>query len=583
MQFGIQNTIIPPAPSVNTVDFNTIALVGIAPKGPAQTLVVCGSDTDDSQFGSCLTGFNIPRALSVIRQSGGGKVVVVNVFNETDHTTQVTNENATVTAQKTKSAYNPTNEVVVKNTPVDAVAAVAASATLIVTTGSALNDTINISVGLVDLIPGGIDSAGGTATQTAQEIVDAINANTGDTGFSATKQSGGNFTIIAPLSAGATVNAVVSTLTLTGTVAIGTNNAFANGVTEVIAVPLVTYVENTDYTIDVYGNITFLISITDATVVRLTYKKLNAAAITSSVIIGEVGGATRTGCKLIDSCKTLLGLVPKILIIPGYNTLAPVQIEMERLSAKYRMRSFYASTTGMTQAQAISSRGPSGPLATFNTATKRGILLFPKVKTYDPQTATLTLDDPSAAFAGFLSWNAAVNGPHVSPSNQIMPALGGTEINLLHDWEDPNSAADTNQLRNAGIVCAFSETGWKWWGGENASFPSNTAVDNNLTCIYVNDVITDALTQFAVQYVDTNITEGSISSALNAMNDYYGTLKTKQWIGLSSRVRFLPERNPKGDLALGKIKFTRNTFYFVGMKLIEIEENQEVQLPNFTN
>ena len=107
MEFGINNVIIPPTPEVNSEVFNIIALVGIAAKGPSQALTLCSNQTDDSQFGSALTGFSIPRALSVIRNSGGGQVVVVNVFNPSTHTSAVTLENDTVVSQKTKTASNP--------------------------------------------------------------------------------------------------------------------------------------------------------------------------------------------------------------------------------------------------------------------------------------------------------------------------------------------------------------------------------------------------------------------------------------------------------------------------------------------
>lgn len=584
MQFGINNTVIPPAPSVNLADFNTIALVGLAPKGAKNTLITCASDTDDSQFGSCLTGFTIPWALSIIRQEGAGKVVVINVYDEATHAVQVTDENTTVLSQKAKLAANPVNTVVLKNTPVSPVSATAATAALAITVAPTNGDTLTdiivdgVSLFATPLVFDGTSSASITAAKTA--VVAKINAHTGTSGFSATAGSTGAFTITAPTVLGATINGEVSEPTiLAGTIEFGTNNAFAGGVTEVVEVVSATYTEGTDYTIDEYGNVKVLISVADSTVWRATYKKLDPSLVLASHIIGTVSGATRTGCKLLDKVRSVLGIVPKLFIIPTYNTAATVQTEMERLSAKLRMQPFYTSTTSMTLAQAISSRGPSGPLATFNIASKKAIAAFPKVYNYDPQSATLVLNDPSASLAGFMSYNAAVNGPHVSTSNQVMKSVGGTEITLVHEWEDANSAGETNQLRNQGIVSIFSEGGYRWWGAENTSFPSNTAVDLNICVVYVNHVITDSLTDFAKQYIDKNITNGSIDAFVTAANEYYSSLMVRGWIGKSSKVSFKKERNPDADLKAGKIRFTRNTFYFVGMKLIELEENMEVELP----
>lgn len=582
MQFGVKNTTNPPAPTVNTKDFNTIVLIGTAPTGAKNTLILCGSDKDDAQFGKCLTGFTIPRALDTIRRSGGGKVVVINVFDKDNHVTTMTNENATVTNQRAKTVSNPVGDVVVKNTPVSPVSGAAATAALTVTAGATAGDTLMLSVDGTDLFADPITLTGGSATATRAEIVTAINGYTGTSGYSATGGSGGAFTITAPVELGDTINTVVTDITITGaTLAIGTNNAFTGGVTEVVEVVAVTYVKDTDYSIDEYGNIKFLIAIPDDTVIRNTYDKLNPADITAGVIIGSVSGSTRTGLKLVAMCKQTLKLVPKIMIVPTYNTNIDVQAEMLTIMAKYRIRAAFASTTGLTVAQALAARTPSGSLATFQTLNKRARLLFPKVKTYDPQSQSSTLDDFSAAWAGHLSMNAAIKGPHISISNTVMPAVTGAEIELLHDWEDESSAAETNQLRNAGIGCLFSEGGSRFWGAENASFQDNTAVDCNETVMYVSDIITDALTDYAVKLVDTNITQGSIDSAITAMNGYYISLMSAKWIGPDSKVSFKKDRNPDDDLRVGKVRFTRNTFYYVGMKLIELEENMEVQLPNF--
>lgn len=585
MPFGILNTVLPPAPSVNTVDYNTILVCGIAPKGPKNVLTLCATDTEDSVFGSCLTGFTIPRALSDIRYAGGGKVIVINVFDESTHTVQVTNENDTVTSQKTKITHNPTNAVTVKNTPVSPVAAQAATAALAVTVAPTSGDVLtDIEVDGTSLFASaltfdGTSSASVTAAKTA--IVSAINAHTGTSGFSATSGSGGAFTITAPTSLGADVNGVVSEpVILAGTIVFGTNNAFTGGVTQVVEVVAVTYVKDTDYTIDDYGNIKFLIAIADGTVIRTDYKRLNISLVQNSEIVGTVSGSTRTGLKLADMCSSTLNIVPKIMIVPKWNAEAGVKTEMERVCSEFRMRTFYTSTSGVTLAQAKASRNPGGTIPNFNQSSKRANLFYPMVKTYDPQTGTNTLTDASALLAGFVSWNAAINGPHESPSNRIMPSCAGAEVELLHKWEDVNSAADTNQLRSNGIACVFNDGGYILWGSENASYPDNTAVDANFSVMYVNDIITDSLTVYATKKIDRNITNGSIQAFLTEANAYYTTLKTSGWIGPDSEVKYYPERNNNTDLQAGKIVFTRLTYYFVGMKYIVLEESMAVQLPN---
>lgn len=576
MAYGIQNRTNPPAPEVNTVDFNTIVIAGIAPKGPTGALTVCASDTDDAQFGECLDNFDIPKALRTIRAAGGGKVVVINEFDATAHTTQVTDEEQAVAAQKIATAYDPINEVTVAN---KVVVAVSATMQLVagVTAGSAT--ITDIVVDGVSLFASPLALSAQTADLNATDIASKINANTGSSLYSAAATTGGALTLTADDTLGASVNGLVPVITIVSgvTLAPGTPAAFEDGVTGVSAH---TYVKDTEYTIDAYGRILFLVAVADGQVIDLTYKKLNTtiSSTIATAIIGGVVGTTRSGLALIDNCKSQLNLVPKILIVPTYNKLSSVQTAMATYATKWRMRAFY-NCSGLTKAEGIASRAPGGAQATFTTVDKRAHLLFDEVYTYNPKTGTNTLDDASALAAGFLSANAALIGPHESPSNQPISATSGAELPITLAKEDPNNASDANQLRAAGLVSFPTLDGVRWWGGNNASFPSNTAVDNRITTMYVSDVLTDSLTDFAFQYIDRNITTGSINSFLGAANGYYSTRKALGWIGNDSEVVFLAQKNPPASLRAGQVTFTKRNYYFVQFEYILMEEDMTVQLP----
>lgn len=98
------------------VKSSVIALVGHAPKGVSQALTLCLNEKDDAQFGDTVPGFNIPKTLSIIRKIAGGcPVLVVNVFDATENTVQVTDEAKAVVEGKLKLASAPIGIVTVKN------------------------------------------------------------------------------------------------------------------------------------------------------------------------------------------------------------------------------------------------------------------------------------------------------------------------------------------------------------------------------------------------------------------------------------------------------------------------------------
>jgi len=144
---------------ISVVKSAVIALVGIAPEGPRQTLTLVQTQTDAAQFGAKLPGFNIPKALQAIQRQGAGTVIVVNVFNPTTHTEAVTE-----TKIVTNGKFRLTDPQII-----DA----AASLELVLTDGADEPDTVTYVEGTdytvnkfgdVTIIPGGAISEGDTVT-----------------------------------------------------------------------------------------------------------------------------------------------------------------------------------------------------------------------------------------------------------------------------------------------------------------------------------------------------------------------------------------------------------------------------------
>lgn len=91
---------------ISVVKSAVIGLVGVAPKGPTQTLTLVQSQADAAQFGALVPGFSIPRALESIQKQGSGTILVINVFNESTNAVSVTDEVVTVEDGAFKLAHN---------------------------------------------------------------------------------------------------------------------------------------------------------------------------------------------------------------------------------------------------------------------------------------------------------------------------------------------------------------------------------------------------------------------------------------------------------------------------------------------
>lgn len=291
---------------VQEVKTAVIGIVGIAPKGRANTLVLVKNDVDAAEFGKELPGFDIPQALNIIFGYNAGTVIVVNVFDEARHTSNVVDELQTIVNGKLKLGFAPIGVVTIKE----------------------------------------------------QDGTDAP------------------------------------------------------------------YVLGTDYTLDEFGNFAVIAGkIANATILKFSYKKLNAAAVTSADIIGAVNAdGTRTGLKALDLSFSSFGFRPKILLVPGRSAIPAIASEMLVSADKFRAVALIDSTLGDNVQTAITERGDA--TKAFGTSNKRSILCYPYLKSYDvskddgnPDTDTNSNFPFSINFAGLMAWTDKNSGYWDSPSN----------------------------------------------------------------------------------------------------------------------------------------------------------------------
>jgi phage tail sheath protein FI len=113
---GVETVNIPNGPRpVTEVKTAIIGLIGIAPLGPKNKLTLVKNDVDAAQFGSELPGFDIPQALNFIFGHNAGTVIVVNVFDEVAHTSNVVDEQIPIANGKLKLGFAPIGAVTIKN------------------------------------------------------------------------------------------------------------------------------------------------------------------------------------------------------------------------------------------------------------------------------------------------------------------------------------------------------------------------------------------------------------------------------------------------------------------------------------
>ena len=347
-----------------------------------------------------------------------------------------------------------------------------------------------------------------------------------------------------------TVNVIKNVATLADPVLLNTLKVMLTSAGE----PLV---KDTDYTVahDEEGNtiITTLEGGAAASASTLTveYDMVDASKVTVNNIIGGVDPDTGKveGLELIDEVYPRFGLVPSIIIAPGYShnpTVAAV------------MKAKTINICGHFRAIAIAD-APTDEVNTYS-----------KVSEWKNQNnyidTSLILCWPmlslggvkyhmSTQLASLMNKVDAANGdmPYHSPSNSSLQADSAVLEDGKEIWLN---SANAGYLNGQGVVTALNFVGgWKAWGNRTTAYPSNTDVKDNMINIrrmftWVNNTL---ITSFWSD-IDSPIDKKLINKAVNSANIWINSLVATGAL-LGGRVEFRSDENSTTDLMDGKITF----------------------------
>lgn len=430
---------------ISVVKSAVVGLVGIAPKGPVNTLTIVQNEADAAQFGSELPGFNIPQALAAILAQGAGTILVVNTFSDSTNVATVASESLTIsTVGKVKTADAPVKDFALKQT-------VSSTTTTVATSKYTIDDYGNIVI-------------------TDTTLLTAINA--------------------------------------------GTN------------------------------------------VMSCSYKKLDGATVDAAQIIGTINGSTgaRTGIKVFGLSYNLFGMRPKIIIAPGYSTLAAVATEMISCADANRAVALLDAPAGTTVSAAITGRGPLGEIGGFASSSDRAVLCFPMVKAYDAYSNANQNRPLSQFLAGVIASTDNEQGYWISPSNKEISGIVGVERTIT--WAVNDAQTDANLLNEKGILTLAQGfgTGIRTWGNRSAAFPTVTAPKNFINVRRVADILHESLELAMLQFIDKPLNQATIDSIRESVNAFMRTLIARGAI-INGECTFDPAKNPTSELAAGHATF----------------------------
>ena len=303
--------------------------------------------------------------------------------------------------------------------------------------------------------------------------------------------------------------------------------------------------EDTDYSVyyedgSLYVEVLSGGSAYSASSLILAYDKIVTTSITAA--------AVATAVEKVDLCITQLGIIPDLLLAPGFSDQATVAAA---LAAKA------ASISGLCTAKALIDINASS-VTTYSAAITakgtNGFTASEEVVCWPMARLGTKIFHMSVIAAGRMASTDTDNGgiPYESPSNKSIPVdslclSDGTDVQL--------TLAQANQLNAAGIVTGLNfMNGWVLWGNYTGAFPSSADVkDYFIPVSRMFGWVGNTLVKTFWSKLDSPMNRRLVDSILDTCNIWLNGLVGQGYL-LGARVEMIDAENPVTNLMAGIIK-----------------------------
>lgn len=274
-------------------------------------------------------------------------------------------------------------------------------------------------------------------------------------------------------------------------------------------------------------------------IVVVRVEKGASTAETEANIIGTTTeNGKYTGMKALLSAQTQLKVKPRILGVPGYDSL-PVAIALVSLAQKLRAFCYVSAFGAKTKEQAVLYRDKLGA--------REAMIIWPDFVGFDTtKKSNVTL----SATARALGLRAQIDqkvGWHKTLSN--VPVNGVTGISHDVFWDLQEESSDSNYLNENEVTTLICNQGYRFWGSRTCSADTLFAFENYTRTA---QVLADTIAEAQFQLVDAPMHASLIKDLVESINNKFRELKSNGYI-VDGKAWFDPESNTADILKAGKL------------------------------
>ena len=228
----------------------------------------------------------------------------------------------------------------------------------------------------------------------------------------------------------------------------------------------------------------------------------------------NVNDGSYEGVHALKSAESVVKVVPRILIAPGFTNFQPVANELKNIAETLRAV-VIIDGPNTTDDMAIAYREQ------FDT--KRFFVVDPWIKFLNSNENKIDVQPTSARVAGVIARIDSEKGFWYSPSNKVISGCQGPARPIEFAIGNKNSRA--NILNEHEVATIISDGGeYRLWGNRTTSNNPNTIF---LSAVRVDDLVEVSLQRSVLWAIDLNLSKTFFDAVTDAVSAYIRSLAAK--------------------------------------------------------
>ncbi|WP_068634898.1 phage tail sheath protein [Thauera butanivorans] len=263
-----------------------------------------------------------------------------------------------------------------------------------------------------------------------------------------------------------------------------------------------------------------------------------AADQTSKLVGTTTAEGKLTGIKALLAAQTQLGVKPRILAVPGLDSL-PVATELVAVAQQLRAFAYVSAWECATKEDAVTYRD--------NFGAREAMLIWPDFVSWDTAANASAAAYATARAVGLRARLDEEVGWHKTLSNIAVNGVTGISRDVFWDLQNPNT--DAGYLNAADVTTLVRNNGFRFWGSRTCSDDPLFAFENYTRTA---QVLADTMAEAHMWAIDKPMHPSLVRDIIEGINAKFRELKGLGYI-MDGQAWYDAEINSTATLKEGKL------------------------------